>query len=212
MDPTVSITSMLAVPTTDRVLMGPGPCNPYPEAVSALGRPMLGHLDPEYLRVMDDMRELLRQVFRTKNELTVAMPGPFTASMSNEDAAAIAKGLDRGDSLAAIDAATDLRTVTGAHLFGYSVLPLDDPNRPRKTLPHCVAVAGGGRYHDLAAIDDAGLALDDIDVARPVGEVADDDIQVSVVVIVEEDDAARFTEFGILFVEGGNGCAEVVEQ
>ena len=34
------------MPLTDRVLMGPGPCNPYPEAVEALARPMLGHLDP----------------------------------------------------------------------------------------------------------------------------------------------------------------------
>ncbi len=42
--------------------MGPGPCNPYPEAVSALGRPMLGHLDPEFLAVLDDLNDRLRRV------------------------------------------------------------------------------------------------------------------------------------------------------
>ena len=37
------------MPITDRLLLGPGPSNPYPEAVAALGRPLLGHMDPEFL-------------------------------------------------------------------------------------------------------------------------------------------------------------------
>ena len=39
---------------SDRLLLGPGPSNPYPEAVAALGRPMLGHMDPEFLAIMDE--------------------------------------------------------------------------------------------------------------------------------------------------------------
>ena len=42
---------------SDRVLMGPGPCNPYPEVTLALGRPMLGHLDPEFIAVLDETSE-----------------------------------------------------------------------------------------------------------------------------------------------------------
>ena len=52
-------------PRPDRLLMGPGPCNPYPEAVAALGRPMLGHLDPEFIALLDEMCARLRTVFRT---------------------------------------------------------------------------------------------------------------------------------------------------
>jgi alanine-glyoxylate transaminase / serine-glyoxylate transaminase / serine-pyruvate transaminase len=69
------------VPLTDRVLMGPGPCNPYPEAVEALGRPMLGHLDPDFLAVLDETCDRLRTVFRTGNELTLPLSGTGSAGM-----------------------------------------------------------------------------------------------------------------------------------
>ncbi|MBW3668190.1 MAG: alanine--glyoxylate aminotransferase family protein [Actinobacteria bacterium] len=61
--------------------MGPGPCNPYPEAVAALGRPMLGHLDPEFLAVLDETCARLRTVFRTGNELTLPISGTGSAGM-----------------------------------------------------------------------------------------------------------------------------------
>lgn len=66
---------------SDRVLMGPGPCNPYPEATAALGRPMLGHLDPEFLRVLDETCDRLRAVFQTANRLTLPMSGTGSAGM-----------------------------------------------------------------------------------------------------------------------------------
>lgn len=72
---------MRAVPLTDRALMGPGPCNPYPEAVEALGRPMLGHLDPEFLALLDETCERLRAVFRTSNALTLPLSGTGSAGM-----------------------------------------------------------------------------------------------------------------------------------
>ena len=68
-------------PLTDRVLMGPGPCNPYPEAVEALGRPMLGHLDPEFVGILDETCERLRTVFRTRNPLTLPISGTGSAGM-----------------------------------------------------------------------------------------------------------------------------------
>lgn len=66
---------------TDRVLMGPGPCNPYPEAIEALGRPVLGHLDPEFVAILDDTCERLRRVFRTRNALTLPVSGTGSAGM-----------------------------------------------------------------------------------------------------------------------------------
>lgn len=61
--------------------MGPGPSNPYPEAVSALSRPMLGHLDPEFLAVLDETCDRLRAVFRTGNPLTLPLSGTGSAGM-----------------------------------------------------------------------------------------------------------------------------------
>src|SRR5579872_508366 len=61
--------------------MGPGPCNPYPEAVSAMTRPMLGHLDPEFLGVLDETCTRLRAVFRTEHALTFPVSGTGSAGM-----------------------------------------------------------------------------------------------------------------------------------
>src|SRR5262245_29602116 len=69
------------MPLSDRVLMGPGPCNPYPEAVAALARPMLGHLDPEFVALLDETCDRLRTVFRTTNPLTLPISGTGSAGM-----------------------------------------------------------------------------------------------------------------------------------
>jgi alanine-glyoxylate transaminase/serine-glyoxylate transaminase/serine-pyruvate transaminase len=69
------------VPQSERLLLGPGPSNPYPEAVSALTRPVLGHLDPEFLALLDETMERLRSVFRTKNALTLPISGTGSAGM-----------------------------------------------------------------------------------------------------------------------------------
>jgi alanine-glyoxylate transaminase/serine-glyoxylate transaminase/serine-pyruvate transaminase len=69
------------MPITDRLLLGPGPSNPYPEAVAALGRPMLGHMDPEFLGIMDETMARLRTAFRTTNALTFPVSGTGSAGM-----------------------------------------------------------------------------------------------------------------------------------
>ena len=65
----------------ERILLGPGP-SPVPSRVlRALGAPTLGHLDPQYLTIMDEVCEMLRQVFRTKNALTFPVSGTGMAGM-----------------------------------------------------------------------------------------------------------------------------------
>jgi alanine-glyoxylate transaminase / serine-glyoxylate transaminase / serine-pyruvate transaminase len=68
-------------PTADRLLMGPGPSNPYPEVTSALVRPVLGHLDPEFLALLDETCDRLRRVFATPNALTLPLSGTGSAGM-----------------------------------------------------------------------------------------------------------------------------------
>jgi alanine-glyoxylate transaminase/serine-glyoxylate transaminase/serine-pyruvate transaminase len=69
------------MPILDRLLLGPGPSNPYPEATAALGRPLLGHMDPEFLAVMDETMERLRLTFRTDHTLTFPVSGTGSAGM-----------------------------------------------------------------------------------------------------------------------------------
>jgi len=65
----------------ERILLGPGP-SPVPSRVlRAIGAPTLGHLDPQYLTIMDEVCEMLRQVFRTKNALTFPVSGTGMAGM-----------------------------------------------------------------------------------------------------------------------------------
>ena len=66
---------------SERVLMGPGPCNPYPEVIEAFTRPLLGHLDPDFLAVLDETCDRLRAVFRTSNGLTLPISGTGSAGM-----------------------------------------------------------------------------------------------------------------------------------
>ena len=64
-----------------RTLMGPGPSDVNPRILSALGRPTIGHLDPEFIRLMDEIKTLLQYVFRTSNALTLPISAPGSAGM-----------------------------------------------------------------------------------------------------------------------------------
>ncbi|WP_330474434.1 pyridoxal-phosphate-dependent aminotransferase family protein [Terrabacter sp. C0L_2] len=65
----------------ERHLFGPGPCNPYPEATLALAAPLLGHLDPDFLAIMDETCDLLRHVWGTDNRRTLPLSATGSAGM-----------------------------------------------------------------------------------------------------------------------------------
>ena len=67
--------------TSTRILMGPGPSAVHPRVLRALSTPLVGHLDPEFVAVMDDVQAMLRTLFRTDNELTFAVSAPGSAGM-----------------------------------------------------------------------------------------------------------------------------------
>ncbi len=64
-----------------RTLLGPGPTNPYPEATAALAQPLLGHLDPLFLAMLDETCERLRTVYRTDNRRTLPLSATGSAGM-----------------------------------------------------------------------------------------------------------------------------------
>ena len=76
-----------------RTLMGPGPSDVNPRILEALSRPTIGHLDPEFIRLMDEIKALLQYAFKTNNELTLPVSAPGSAGME----AVFVNLLERGD-------------------------------------------------------------------------------------------------------------------
>ncbi len=64
-----------------RVLMGPGPSDIHPSVLATLAAPTVGHLDPYFLKVMDEVQSMLREVFQTTNQMTMAISGTGSAGM-----------------------------------------------------------------------------------------------------------------------------------
>ncbi|MBG85954.1 MAG: alanine--glyoxylate aminotransferase [Verrucomicrobiales bacterium] len=65
----------------ERVLMGPGPSNAAPEVLQAMSNPLVGHLDPAFIGMMEEIKTMLRSVFQTKNEMTFPVSGTGSAGM-----------------------------------------------------------------------------------------------------------------------------------
>jgi len=77
----VSDTAYNEIDAPTRILMGPGPSNIHPRVQMAMMAPMVGHLDPYFITVMDDTVKMLRTVFRTENKLTFPISGTGSAGM-----------------------------------------------------------------------------------------------------------------------------------
>ncbi|MFS0514595.1 alanine--glyoxylate aminotransferase family protein [Nostoc sp. UIC 10607] len=76
-----------------RLLLGPGPSNAHPTVLEAMNTSPVGHLDPAFLTLMDEIQSLLRYVWQTENPLTIAVSGTGTAAME----ATIANAVEPGD-------------------------------------------------------------------------------------------------------------------
>jgi alanine-glyoxylate transaminase/serine-glyoxylate transaminase/serine-pyruvate transaminase len=64
-----------------RTLMGPGPSDVHPRVLEAMARPTIGHLDPEFVRLMDELKILVQKAFITSNEMTMVVSGPGSVGM-----------------------------------------------------------------------------------------------------------------------------------
>jgi len=76
-----------------RILLGPGPSSVHPRVLQAMTLPILGHLDPLFFKVMDEVCEMLREVYNTSNFMTMPLSSTGTGAME----AACANILERGD-------------------------------------------------------------------------------------------------------------------
>lgn len=65
----------------EKLLLGPGPSNVSPRVRSAMNQPLLGHLDPDFISIIEEIKSMLRQVFKTENEITFPVSGTGSAGM-----------------------------------------------------------------------------------------------------------------------------------
>ena len=75
------MTTFPAFVPPQRTLMGPGPSDVAPSVLKAMSAPLLGHLDPVFVKMMDEIKAMLRQVFITQNEMTFPVSGTGSAGM-----------------------------------------------------------------------------------------------------------------------------------
>lgn len=67
--------------TSQRILMGPGPSDAHPRVLRAMATPLIGHLDPEFVAIMDDVKLMVQKTFQTNNHLTFVVSAPGSAGM-----------------------------------------------------------------------------------------------------------------------------------
>ncbi|MEX0612924.1 MAG: alanine--glyoxylate aminotransferase family protein [Pirellulales bacterium] len=119
---------MSSVPATVtppvRTLMGPGPSDVHPRVLAALARPTVGHLDPYYLQIMDELQSMLREVFLTQNRMTFAVSG--TGSAGQE--ATVVNLVEPGDRvLVCVNGVFGQRLVDMAERAGGEVTTIERP-------------------------------------------------------------------------------------
>lgn len=101
-----------------RVLLGPGPSNIHPRVMKAMLSPVVGHLDPAFVGVMEDIKKLLRVVFQTSNEITFPVSGTGSAGMET----ALANLIEDGDEvLVGVNGAFGERLADAAGRLGAKV-------------------------------------------------------------------------------------------
>jgi alanine-glyoxylate transaminase/serine-glyoxylate transaminase/serine-pyruvate transaminase len=152
------------MPLHARTLLGPGPSNPYPEAVVALGEPLLGHLDPVFLQVLDETSERLRQIFGTANRRTLplsatgsaGMEAAFVNTVGPGDVAVIAVNGLFGERMCDVAARCGAEVVRVDHEWGQPV----DPGR----------VLGAHRAPKLIAAVHAETSTGVLSDLRPLAE------------------------------------------
>ncbi len=107
-----------------RILMGPGPSDVHPRVLTAMATPLLGHLDPQFLQIMNETQEMLRQTFQTANQLTFPVSGTGSAGMET----CVVNLIEPGDKmLVCVNGVFGQRMTDVAQRAGAQVTTLEQP-------------------------------------------------------------------------------------
>ena len=159
--------SPLQPPT--RVLLGPGPSLTAPTVLEALARPTVGHLDPFFLGVMDEVRDMLRVAFGTKNELTFPMSGTGSSGMET----CLVNLIEPGDRvLVGQNGVFGVRMAEVARRAGAEVTVYEEEWGRALSADGMAAAAEGGPYRLVCAVhaETSTGARTDIAALRPLAD------------------------------------------
>ena len=107
-----------------RVLLGPGPSHVHPRVLHALSAPLIGHLDPAFLGLMNEVQSLLRGPFQTDNRFTIAISGTGSAGME----ASIVNVVEPGDAvIVGINGVFGTRLAAMVERCGGKAIPVEAP-------------------------------------------------------------------------------------
>lgn len=118
------MSSVAELNTSPRLLLGPGPSNAHPRVLRAMTTPLVGHLDPQFLAIMNETQEMMRQVFQTQNKLTFPVSGTGMAGMET----CIVNLIEPGDKMiVCVNGVFGQRMVDVAQRAGAEVTVLEKP-------------------------------------------------------------------------------------
>jgi len=107
-----------------RLLLGPGPSMVHPRVLHAMSVPLIGHLDPAFLTIMDEVQRRLRSLFRTANPLTIPISGTGSAGME----AALSNVIEHGDAvIVGINGVFGSRMAAMVERCGGRPIPIESP-------------------------------------------------------------------------------------
>ena len=156
-----------------RLLMGAGPSNVHPRVLQAMSASLVGHLDPNFLAVMDDVRTMLRYAFQTENPVTLPISGTGTAGME----AAMVNIIEPGDTFVmAVNGYFGQRLGEIAERSGANVITVEhelgkaaDAERVREALAGAGKVKAVGVVHAETSTGAATSIKEIADVAHEAG-------------------------------------------
>lgn len=159
------MTTFAPLDPPERLLMGPGPSNIHPRVTRALAAPVVGHLDPVFLSIMEEAKQLLRHVFCTKNELTIAVSGTGSSGMET----CFVNSLEPGDrALVCINGVFGNRMRDVASRCGATV-DVVEAEWGQPIAPDAVAAALKAGQYDVVAVVHAETSTG---VLQPLDEIS----------------------------------------
>jgi alanine-glyoxylate transaminase/serine-glyoxylate transaminase/serine-pyruvate transaminase len=135
------MTAYAQLNTSKRILMGPGPSDAHPRVLQAMATPLIGHLDPEFVEIMDEVKMMVQKTFQTENYLTFVVSAPGSAGMET----CLVNLLEPGDeALICIHGVFGGRMAEIADRCGAKVIKVEapwgepiDPDQVKLALEHC---------------------------------------------------------------------------
>ena len=154
----------------NRLLLGPGPSDAAPSVLTALSNPLLGHLDPAFIGMMEEIKSMLRQVFQTENEMTFPVSGTGSAGMEFCFVNLIEPG---DDVVVCINGVFGMRMADLATRCGANVIKVEAP-WGEIIRPEQVKEAIAGKSPKLIALVHAETSTGALTPAEEISKIAHD--------------------------------------